>query len=68
VIPGSVPADLSYDQNFWVHPLPPPGPVTLVVSWPRQGIAEARAELDGAAICQAAQRAVILWPDEPDTL
>jgi hypothetical protein len=38
------------------------------VSWPRQGIAEARAELDGAAICQAAQRAVILWPDEPDTL
>ena len=60
--------DLSYDQDFWVHPLPPPGPVALVVSWSQQGIAEARAELDGAAIGQAAQRAVILWPDEPDTL
>jgi hypothetical protein len=60
--------DLSYDQDFWVHPLPPPGPVTLVASWPRQGITEARAELDGAAIGQAAQRAVILWPDGSATL
>jgi hypothetical protein len=60
--------DLSYDQDFWVHPLPPPGPVALIASWSRQGITEARAELDGAAIAQAAQRAVILWPDEPDTL
>jgi hypothetical protein len=60
--------DLSYDQDFWVHPLPPPGPVTLIASWPRQGITECRAELDGAAIGQAAQHAVTLWPDEPDTL
>ena len=60
--------DLGYDQDFWVHPLPPPGPVALVVSWSEQGIAETRADLDGAAIGQAAQRAVILWPDEPDTL
>jgi hypothetical protein len=60
--------DLSYDQDFWVHPLPPPGPVTLVASWPGQGITEARAELDGAAIGQAAQRAVFLWRDGPDTL
>jgi hypothetical protein len=60
--------DLSYDQEFWVHPLPPPGPVTLIASWPRQGITETRAELDGAAIGQAAQRAVTLWRDEPDTL
>lgn len=40
-------------------------PVTLVVSWPAQGIEEARAELDGAAISAAAQRAVTLWPEEP---
>jgi hypothetical protein len=51
-----------------VHSLPQPGPVAVVVSLSQQGIAEARAELDGAAIGQAAQRAVILWPDEPDTL
>ncbi len=49
----------------WAHPLPPDGPVTLVVSWPAQGIEEARAELDGAAIRAAAQRAVTLWPEGP---
>jgi hypothetical protein len=57
--------NLSYDQDFWVHPLPPPGPVTLVVSWLKHGIAEVRAELDGTAIGEAAQRSVTLWPDEP---
>jgi hypothetical protein len=36
-----------------------------VVSWLEQGIAEARAELDGAAIRAAARRAVTLWPEEP---
>ena len=58
---------LSCQRDFWVHPLPPPGLVTLVASWPRQGIIEARAELDGAAITDAAQRAVVLWPDQPGT-
>jgi hypothetical protein len=57
---------LSWDADFWVHPLPPDGPVTLVASWLAHGIAEARAELDGTAIRQAARQAVILWPDEPD--
>jgi hypothetical protein len=56
---------LSWQTDFWAHPLPPDGPVALVVSWPARGIAEARAELDGAAIRAAAQRAVTLWPEEP---
>jgi hypothetical protein len=56
---------LSYDTNFWVHPLPPDGPVTLVASWLAQGVAEARAELDGTAIREAAERAITLWPEEP---
>jgi hypothetical protein len=38
----------------------------LVVSWPKYGVAETRIELDGAAIREAAERAVILWPDDPD--
>jgi hypothetical protein len=58
---------LSWRTDFWAHPLPPDGPVTLVVSWPAQRIEEARAELDGAAIRAAAQRAVTLWPEEPAT-
>lgn len=56
-----------WDANFWVYPLPPGGPVTLVVSWPKYDVAETRAELDGAAIREAAGRAVILWPDDPDS-
>jgi hypothetical protein len=56
----------TWDGNFWVHPLPPDGPVTFVVSWMEHGVAEARAELDGAAIGAAARRAVTLWPEEPE--
>jgi hypothetical protein len=57
-----------WDGEFWVHPLPPHGPVTFVASWPMHGVAETRAEMDGAAIREAAQRAVILWPEEPETV
>jgi len=55
-----------WDGNFWVHPLPPDGPVTFVASWPEYEAAETRAQLDGAAIRAAAARAVILWPEEPE--
>lgn len=41
--------------DFWVHPLPPDGPVTFVASWPEYGAAETRADLDGSAI-RAARR------------
>jgi hypothetical protein len=54
------------DWDFWVHPLPPVGPVTLVASWLDHGIAESRAGLDGGAIRAAAGRAVTMWPEEPE--
>ena len=57
----------SQDWDFWIHPLPPDGPVILVGSWGEHGIAESRAELDGAAIRAAAGRAVTLWPEEPES-
>jgi hypothetical protein len=57
----------AWDQNFWIHPLPPDGPVTLVASWLEHGVTEKRADLDGTAIRAAAARAVSLWPDEPET-
>ncbi len=56
-----------WDGGFWVHPLPPDGPVTFVASWPEYGAAETRAELDGSTIGEAAVRAVILWPEEPES-
>lgn len=56
----------SYDQDFWLYPLPPPGPLVLVCAWPAFGIPESRTELDGAAVLQAASRAEVLWPWQPD--
>ena len=51
-----------YDQWFWVAPLPPPGPLGIIVEWPGQGLAETRVDLDGARIADAGSRAERLWP------
>ena len=61
---GSRGSDRRWDGDFRVHPLPPDGPVTFVVSWLVKGVAEARAQVDGAAVRAAASRAVELWPDD----
>lgn len=51
-----------FDQRFWVEPLPPPGPVGVVVEWARREVPETRVDLDGTAILDAAARAETLWP------
>jgi hypothetical protein len=53
-------------QDFWVWPLPPPGPVTLVCEWPVAGIALSRAEIDAQVLLVAAGRAVAAF-SEPRT-
>ncbi len=62
---GTGGTDRQWDARLWIHPLPPDGPVTFVVSWLLYGVAETRAELDSAVILEAAERATILWPDDP---
>jgi hypothetical protein len=57
-------SELTWDAEFWVAPLPPAGPVTLVGVWPDAGATEQRAQLDGAAIRAAAARCVELWPED----
>lgn len=56
----------AYDQAWWVHPLPPPGPVLVVVRWDAQGLPESAVGLDGAVIAGAGERAEALWPWEPE--
>jgi hypothetical protein len=63
---GSSGSDLRWDGDFWVHPLPPDGPVTFVASWLAYGVTETRAQVEGSAIRAAASRAIELWPDDPD--
>jgi hypothetical protein len=50
-------------QDYWVWPLPPPGPVTFVCEWAALEIAESAVELDGSLIREAAERARSVWDD-----
>jgi hypothetical protein len=54
----------AWDMEYWVWPLPPPGPFAFVCAWPARGIAESRAEIDAGSILEAAGRAVTFWPDD----
>lgn len=55
----------SVEQSWWLHPLPPEGPLTVAVRCDELGIEETVAELDGTAVRRAAERVVTLWPWEP---
>jgi hypothetical protein len=57
----------SVDQSYWVAPLPPDGPVTVVLAWPGFGMPESRTTLDAAAILAAAVDSQRLWPPQPAT-
>jgi hypothetical protein len=58
-------SDRSVDQVFWVAPLPPAGPVAIILAWPAFGMPESRTVLDGAAIRAAAADSRLLWPPQP---
>lgn len=64
---GTGGTDHQWDGRFWVHSLPPDGPVTFIASWLLYGAGEQRAELDSSAIQKAAERAVTLWPEGSDS-
>jgi hypothetical protein len=55
----------TYDQDFWLSPVPPAGPLIFVCRWPSHGITERHTELDGAQIAAAVARVQVLWPWEP---
>lgn len=57
-------SDLHYRHEYWAWPLPAGGPLRCVVEWPEYGIAETSAEIDGALIVEAAQRARPVWPED----
>ncbi len=47
---------------LWAWPLPPPGPVELMCSWPSYGLRDKSLILDGDAIRAAALDAQPFWP------
>ncbi len=52
-----------WDQRVWVWPLPPQGPLVFACEWPKHGVGPSRGEIDASAVLEAAQRAVVIWPD-----
>jgi hypothetical protein len=52
-----------WQTGFWVHPLPPPGAITVALAWPARGIAEQTYSVDAAPIIEAAANSTVLWED-----
>jgi hypothetical protein len=57
--------DTSMDQSWWLSPLPPDGPLQIVVRCDPLGLPETVTSLDGTAVRAAAADVVELWPWEP---
>jgi hypothetical protein len=76
--PGSVPGDLilsplsfgggmlDRSQSYWVSPLPPAGPMTVVCEWAAFGIPETAKDVDTGQILRGAQQVIKLWPEDSD--
>ena len=59
---GGSSSQLSADQSWWLSPVPPDGPLRLVVRCDLLELPETVTELDGTAIRAAAADVVTLWP------
>lgn len=49
-----------YELSYWVWPLPPPGPLTLFMEWPAEGLSQTTFELDSELIRTAGISAEII--------
>jgi len=52
------------DRDYWLWPLPPPGPLRVVCQWLDQGIDLTVQDLDATPFLEAAGRAQPVWPPE----
>ena len=59
---GGNPAD--YTSEFWLWPLPPPGPVTFAVEWPAREIELSKQQVDASVFIEASEQSEALWPAE----
>ena len=58
--------DRSFDQGFWLTPVPPPGPLAIICAWPALQIAESRTVVDLSAVADATSAVLELWPWQPE--
>lgn len=57
----------SFNTDYWLTPLPPPGDLTIVVAWPAHGIDETHTAMPAELIADGLARNIELWPWEPPT-
>jgi hypothetical protein len=60
---GSGPGRVTFDQAYWLWPLPPPGPLRVFAEWPAFEIELSSVDLDAGALLEAAKRSRRLWDD-----
>ncbi len=53
----------TYDLRYWMWPLPPPGPLTVVCEWPAYGVPETRVVVDATELRAHAADAEAIWPE-----
>lgn len=53
-----------YESDFWLWPVPPPGPVTFAVEWPAREIELSKQQVDARAFIEASELSEALWPAE----
>ncbi|WP_052280887.1 hypothetical protein [Nocardia vulneris] len=51
--------------SYFLTPVPPAGPFSIIVCWPAAGIRECRIDLDSEPFLAAVRRAQVLWPRQP---
>ena len=57
----------AWNAQFWLWPLPPPGPLVFVTEWPIAGIDLTRVEVDADLILEASLEAQELWAADEST-
>ena len=63
---GGSGSDREYRTEFHAWPVPEVGDLTFIVEWPRYGIPETRAILEGTLLRDAASRARPVWEGDED--
>ena len=58
---SAVPSALLWDGTYWLHPLPPPGPLVVGCRWPDRGIPETLVEIDPTPLLAAAATSGPVW-------
>jgi hypothetical protein len=64
--PGGGGNETRFEQDMFLCPLPPDGPLELVCEWPTFNITESHTSVDVSGISAAAAETIELWPEEPD--